>query len=100
MSIFVSLWSVKFSVIPSWFLYDAIEVAACIDHGDDIQRIEDIKTNETPSFFTVYGHLKTGGCEAIVDLDDAKSCRSIAEAAKHRFKNITQIYDFIPDKFS
>lgn len=100
MSVFISLWTVKYSVTPSWLLYDAIEIAACIDSGDDIERLEDVGFDEKPSYFTVYGHFKAGGCEALIDLDNAKSCRSIVESAKQRFKNISEVYDFIPDKFS
>jgi hypothetical protein len=52
---------------PDWSQFDALEIDGCIDDGEG---------NTTPGyhrdlaeFFTVYGHLKVGGAEALGDFD-------------------------------
>ena len=49
---------------PDWGLYDALELAGCVAGKGWVERVEE---GTTPSFYTVYGHLVDGGCEALHD---------------------------------
>ena len=49
---------------PDWSAYDALELAGCIAEDGYVERVEE---GTTPTFYTVYGHLIGGGCEALHD---------------------------------
>lgn len=68
---------------PDWALFDALEVGGCCDvaeEGADETCIEGGKTRDEAEFFTVYGRLKEGGCEAITDLDTYEHAKFAAHA--------------------
>jgi len=44
--------------------YDAVEVAGCIEAYGCVERVED---DSEPHFWSVYLHLKEGGCECVAD---------------------------------
>ena len=81
---------------PDWRVYDALELAGVVmrDNGTDgfyVERVED----ETPQFYSLYGHLVEGGCDALHDFDSADDIELIREqcsqvAAKIGF----QLHDF------
>ncbi|WP_296084135.1 hypothetical protein [uncultured Agrobacterium sp.] len=52
---------------PDWSLFDAIELGGCIMDTDDDGYVTGGIDRENAEFFTAYGHLKEGGCEAITD---------------------------------
>nr|WP_047577315.1 hypothetical protein [Methylobacterium sp. ZNC0032] len=58
-------------VEPDWSQFDWLELGGCIDvnEPDDPNGtcIEGGQSREEAHFFTVYGHLREGGCEAITD---------------------------------
>lgn len=62
---------------PDWSLFDNLELGGCKDlseEGDDDTYISGGYSAAEADFFTIYGHLKTGGCEAITD------CKTFDEA--------------------
>lgn len=52
---------------PDWSVYDALELAGCIQDEDCVERVEE---GITPTFYSVYGHVIGGGCEALHDWPD------------------------------
>ena len=56
---------------PEWTRFDALELGGCCDASDcpeDGTFIESGYERSEAEFFTVYGHLKHGGAEAITDI--------------------------------
>ena len=49
---------------PDWSVYDALELAGCLEENGCVERVEE---GTTPTFYTIYGHLVGGGCEALHD---------------------------------
>ncbi|CUX56133.1 hypothetical protein AGR4B_pAt20443 [Agrobacterium tumefaciens str. CFBP 5621] len=56
-----------------WSRFTTLEAA---DEGADC--IEGGYSPKEASFFTIYGHLKEGGCEAITDCPDSNSASRVA----------------------
>lgn len=52
---------------PDWSPYNALELAGSIHQDDYVERVEE---DTTPTFYTVYGLLIGGGCEALHDWPD------------------------------
>lgn len=52
---------------PDWRVYDALELADCLQGDGYVERVE---ADTTPTFYTRYGHLTGGGCEALHDWPD------------------------------
>ncbi len=67
---------------PDWTLFDALEVNGCIDLHEPDNRggtcIQGGEPRATAEFFTVYGHMKEGGCEAISDLATLPEAEAVA----------------------
>ena len=58
--------------------YDAVEIQPVCEHKDDHSCAPVPDAPHTATFWTVYGHLKTGGVEALVDCYDAPSAEVCA----------------------
>jgi hypothetical protein len=71
---------------PDWGVYDALELAGCVAEDGHVERVEE---DTPPSFYTVYGHLIGGGCEALHDwpdgFDDLEAIRAQCAALADRF---------------
>ncbi|MGL4094362.1 hypothetical protein [Agrobacterium cavarae] len=55
---------------PDWSVFANLELGGCIDAAEDGSNdtmIEGGKSRYEAQFFTVYGRLIAGGCEAITD---------------------------------
>jgi hypothetical protein len=55
---------------PDWSQFDGLEVGGCITFKDEASGREITEGgigDDKAEFWTVYGHLKTGGVEAITD---------------------------------
>lgn len=68
-------------VAPDWSQFDALEIGGCIndaDEGDEETNIVGGIERDQAEFFTVYGHLKTGGVEAITDVPSYQGAENIA----------------------
>ena len=66
---------------PDWSRFTNLELGGCIDaagEGTDGTCIEGGKSRDDAEFFTIYGHLKEGGCEAVTDCDDFERAQRIA----------------------
>lgn len=66
---------------PDWSLFDALEIGGCIndaEEGDEETNIVGGIMRDEAEFFTVYGHLKTGGVEAITDVESYQGAENIA----------------------
>lgn len=66
---------------PDWSKFTNLELGGCIDaaeEGMDGTCIEGGKSRSIAEFFTVYGRLIEGGCEAITDRDDFEGAQRIA----------------------
>ena len=64
--------------------YDAVEIQPVRENKDDHSCEPVPDASDTATFWTVYGHLKTGGVEALVDCYDepsAKTCAAILTKA-------------------
>lgn len=64
---------------PALSLFDAVEVMPVYEDIDEgfCEPVPDAP--HTATFWTVYGHLKTGGVEALIDCADEHSARLAAE---------------------
>lgn len=67
------------NVEPDWTLFDALEIGGCISEweGDEEYVTGGVGRAEA-EFFTVYGHLKEGGVEALTDCRTLETARHIA----------------------
>lgn len=66
-------------------LYDDVEVQPVIEEENYCEPLP-YSEKDKASFWTVYGHLKTGGVDALVDCVDeqnAEVCASILKIAMH-----------------
>lgn len=66
---------------PDWTRFSNLEPGGCIDaneNGADEICIEGGHSRNEASFFTIYGHLREGGCEAITDCADFDSAKRVA----------------------
>lgn len=54
-------------VAPDWSQYDGLELGGCRFDSDEGHVNGGLDRHEA-EFFTVYGHLNEGGCEAITDI--------------------------------
>ncbi len=66
---------------PDWRTFTNLELGGCInaaEDGADETCIEGGKTRDEAEFFTIYGRLQDGGCEAITDCPDFESALSVA----------------------
>lgn len=72
---------------PDWSDFDALEVGGCIveeeEGSDETFTIGGIARDEA-QFFTVYGHLKVGGVEAITDCDTFDEVIEVANILAER----------------
>jgi hypothetical protein len=57
-------------------LWDALEIAGCVDNGEDTYPVED---DEKPDFYTVYLHQVEGGVMAIADLPTEEHAQKLSE---------------------
>jgi hypothetical protein len=79
---------------PDWNIYDGIELGSCynendidsegshwmrFDDGDFTQSELNELHNKGRIIHTLYGHLTTGGVEAIHDCQSASECRTLAD---------------------
>ena len=53
---------------PDWSTYDALELGGCEDDPNDPGTTNGGLSRKDAQFFTVYGHHKEGGAEAITDI--------------------------------
>lgn len=55
---------------PDWAEFDALELGGCCTEqmGEDEECVNGGYSRDEAEFFTVYGHLREGGCEAITDV--------------------------------
>jgi hypothetical protein len=66
---------------PDWSQFNWLELGGCVDVSDpyeDETCIEGGYRADEAEFFTVYGHLKGGGCEAITDCDTFAEAEVVA----------------------
>lgn len=66
---------------PDWKDFTNLELGGCVDaagEGPDETCIEGGESREHAQFFTVYGHLSVGGCEAITDSDAFDDAQAVA----------------------
>lgn len=66
---------------PDWRRFTNLELGGCIDaaeEGADGTCIEGGQSRADAEFFTVYGRLIEGGCEAITDCDDFDGAQRVA----------------------
>jgi hypothetical protein len=66
---------------PEWRRFSNLELGGCIDaaeEGMDGTCIEGGKSRADAEFFTIYGHLIEGGCEAITDCEHFDEAQRIA----------------------
>lgn len=85
---------------PDWSLYDAVEVMPLSDYDGNGQ-VEPCEDDEyLADIWTVYGHLRTGGAEAITDVSTKKLAYQIADIFEENIRNIANVmgYRFIPLK--
>lgn len=55
---------------PDWTAYNALEIAGCVEYGKGTEAaIVERVDGEPADFFTLYGRLVDGGCEALHDFD-------------------------------
>jgi len=52
--------------------YDSTEMAACIVDALSgcVERVDNLAAGQKPDMYSVYLHLKTGGCECVADFDN------------------------------
>lgn len=63
--------------------YDAVEIAGCIETLEYIERVDD---DREPQFWSVYLHLKEGGCECVADVNTQKQAQELAEVLEYALK--------------
>lgn len=69
---------------PDWTQFTNLELGGCIEEEDCTTGGID---REEAEFFTIYGRLKEGGCEAITDVvDNVEVAISVAEEHSKRSK--------------
>lgn len=70
--------------------FDALELHACVElQGEDGEKfIEQDDESRSPTMFSVYGHLKTGGIQCLEDFDTHKAALTWMkqEATRCRFE--------------
>jgi hypothetical protein len=79
---------------PNWDDFDALEIDCCASGlmSDGSTWAERAPLYEA-EFFTVFGHLKKGGCEAITDVSTRKLAHQIASVFKNRIGADCMILD-------
>lgn len=66
---------------PNWSLFAALEIDGCVDvaeEGRDDSYVVGGVVRDEAEFFTVYGHLITGGCEAVTDCSTLDLAEAVA----------------------
>lgn len=66
---------------PDWRSFANLELGGCIDaagEGASGTMIEGGKSRDEAEFFTIYGRLIVGGCEAITDCDSFEMAERVA----------------------
>jgi hypothetical protein len=66
---------------PDWTQFDALEIGGCITlarEADGETFVEGGIADSEAEFWTVYGHFKNGGCEAITDCATRAMVDSVA----------------------
>ncbi len=66
---------------PDWSTFSNLELGGCIDAAEDGESGTMIAggiSRDEAQFFTIYGHLIEGGCEAITDCVNFEDARHIA----------------------
>lgn len=82
---------------PDWSAYDALELAGVIMRDNEadgfyVERVDD----EPPHFYSLYAHLREGGCEAIHDFDEAANLMHIREQCRQLAESINfQLHEFV-----
>ena len=79
---------------PDWNDFDALEIDCCASKilSQGSTWTERVPLHEA-EFFTVFGHLKEGGCEAITDVSTRKLAKSIAELFSNKIGISCKILD-------
>lgn len=65
---------------PDWRMFNALEIGGCVsvvEEGTNETSIVGGMSRDEAEFFTVYGHLIAGGCEAITDCETLELAQSI-----------------------
>lgn len=66
---------------PDWLQFTDLEIGGCITIRENAEEwTEGGQTRADAEFFTVYGRLKDGGCEAITDCPTFESALAAANA--------------------
>ncbi|MGY3482242.1 hypothetical protein ACVW1C_000125 [Bradyrhizobium sp. USDA 4011] len=67
---------------PDWSPFDWLEVGGCNTETDEtgLTFTNGGIPDSEAEFWTVYAHLKAGGCEAITDCPTAEAAQSVAQA--------------------
>lgn len=72
---------------PDWRLFSNLELGGCSDaaeEGISGTMIEGGKSRDEAQFFTIYGRLVAGGCEAITDCISFHDAESVAAQLSER----------------
>jgi hypothetical protein len=80
---------------PDWNDFDAIEIDCCSSELSSTGSTwaERVPVHEA-EFFTVFGHLKEGGCEAITDVSTRKLANCIATIFREKSGMRCRIVDY------
>ncbi|MQW73434.1 hypothetical protein GHK50_20925 [Sinorhizobium medicae] len=65
---------------PDWSQFDWLEIGGCVSFEEDGETYTEggFMASEA-EFFTVYGHLREGGCEAITDTPTLELADTVGE---------------------
>ena len=79
---------------PDWNDFDALEIDCCASEifPDSSTWTERIPLHQA-EFFTVFGHLKGGGCEAITDVSTRKLANRVANIFREKIGMHCMIID-------
>jgi hypothetical protein len=79
---------------PEWNEFDALEIDCCASEIlPDGSTWTECAPLHQAEFFTVFGHLKEGGCEAITDVSTRKLAKRIAELFSKKIGTSCKILD-------
>ena len=67
---------------PDWSQFDALEIGGCADDGDG--NTNGGLSRSEAEFFTVYGHFRSGGVEALTDVPTYEGALGVADELARR----------------
>jgi len=75
-------------------MFDALEIDCCASEecANGTPWTEQTRLHEA-QFFTIFGHLKEGGCEAITDVSTRKLAHRIALIFQEKIESSCRIFD-------